>query len=274
MELFDKIQAAEKYISSKVTPQSKIGIVLGTGLGALAEEVEIELTIEFKDIPHFPEPTVLGHQGKMIFGSIAGVQVILLAGRFHYYEGYTMEEVTFPIRVLSAIGVKQLVLSNVAGGLQEDLLPGHLVFLKDHINLQHANPLRGKNDERLGPRFPDMLKTYRKDLNQKALEFCEKMNIPARQGVYVALAGPNLETPAEYNFLHLIGGDVVGMSTVPEVIVAKHMAMDVFAVSIVSNKCYPIESITETTIEEVVAVANKASEQLLRLMKELLPLMN
>ena len=182
-----------------------------------------------------------------------------------------MQEVTFPISVLAALGIEQLILSNVSGGLQVDLYPGNLIFIKDHINLLPENPLRGVNDERLGPRFPDMLFTYNRALNKKALAICERNNIPAREGVYVALQGPNLETPAEYNYLHTIGGDVVGMSTVPEVIVARHMNMKVLAVSIISNRCFPIEEITATSVEEVVAVANKASEQLKILIKELLP---
>jgi len=270
MELFDKVMEARDFIQSKISDQPKIGIVLGTGLGALAEEVIPSGEISFSDIPHFPTPTVVGHQGKMIFGTISEKPVLLLAGRFHYYEGFSMKEVTFPIRVLAALGIDQVVLSNVSGGLQADLNPGNLVFIKDHINLQPENPLRGKNDERLGPRFPDMLFTYNRTLNKKALEICKRNNIPAREGVYVALQGPNLETPAEYNYLHTIGGDVVGMSTVPEVIVARHMDMKVFVVSIVSNKCFPIEEITPTSVEEVVAVANKASDQLRKVMKELL----
>jgi len=271
MELYDQIIEARDFIQSQISDQPKIGIVLGTGLGELAEEVIPTAEISFSDIPHFPIPTVIGHQGKIIFGTIADTPVILLAGRFHYYEGFSMKKVTFPIRVLGALGVKQLILSNVSGGLQADLYPGNLVFVKDHINLQPENPLRGPNDERLGPRFPDMLHTYNRSLNEKALAICKRNNIPAREGVYVALQGPNLETPAEYNYLHTIGGDVVGMSTVPEVIVARHMDMNVFVVSIISNKCYPIDEITPTTVDEVVAVANKASAQLRVLVKELLP---
>ena len=271
MELFDKVLEARDFIQSVISDKPRIGIVLGTGLGPLAEEVITIKEVLFSDIPHFPIPTVVGHQGKIVFGKIADTPVLLLAGRFHYYEGFSMQEVTFPIRVLGALGIDQLILSNVAGGLQADLYPGHIIFVKDHINLQPENPLRGPNDERLGPRFPDMLLTYNRDLNNKALEICERNGIPAREGVYVSLQGPNLETPAEYNYLHTIGGDAVGMSTVPEVIVARHMNMNVFVASIISNRCFPIEDITATTVEEVIAVANKASDQLKVLMKELIP---
>ena len=271
MELYNKIQETIKVIRKQTNLNPKIGIVLGTGLGPLAEAIIPEIEIPFNLLPHFPTPTVIGHEGKMVFGKIEEVEVILLAGRFHYYEGYSMQEVTFPIRVLGQLGVEQLILSNVAGGLQEDLFPGDFIFLKDHINLQPANPLRGTNDERLGPRFPDMMYTYDREANKKALAICEKKGFKAREGVYVSLAGPNLETPAEYNFLHIIGGDVVGMSTVPEVLVARHQGMKIFAISIVSNKCYPIEDLTPTSVEEVVAVANEASERVKVLMRALIP---
>jgi len=217
-----------------------------------------------------PIPTVVGHQGRMIFGYLAKVPIVLLAGRFHYYEGYSMEEVTFSIRLLAKLGIQGLILSNVAGGLQEDLEAGDLVFLRDHINLQPANPLRGANDERLGPRFPDMLETYNRDWDKSALAVAKAAGYRAREGVYVALAGPNLETPAEYKYLNIIGGDVVGMSTVPEVLVAKHMGLKIFAVSIVSNKCFPIEDLTPTTVDEVIAVAQESSEKLKKIVLEIL----
>lgn len=271
MDLYNKIEEAKTFIRSRSSTLSKIGIVLGTGLGPLAGEIEIQCEISYDEIPYFPKPTVQSHEGKLIFGTLSGVQVLLMSGRFHYYEGYSMQEVTFPIRVLSALGIELLILSNVAGGLQAEFQPGDLVFLKDHINLMPDNPLRGPNDDRLGLRFPDMLDTYDRSLNSRAIELCKELDIPASEGVYAALQGPNLETPAEYNYLHTIGADLVGMSTVPEVLVARHMNMKLFVISIVSNTCYPIEELTPTTLEEVISVANLASKRLSKLMIKFIP---
>lgn len=217
-----------------------------------------------------PQSTVVGHESKLIFGSLSGMPIVALAGRFHYYEGYSMEEVTFGIRLLRQLGIERLLLSNVAGGLQADMEPGEIVLIRDHINLQPANPLRGTNDERLGPRFPDMMNAYDDEVNRQALTMAKSMDIKARSGVYIALPGPNLETPAEYNYLHVIGGDVVGMSTVPEVIVARHMNLPVNVFSMVSNVCFPIDALTPTSIEDVVAVAKAATPKLVRLVKALL----
>jgi len=256
--LYEQIQEAVKFIRSKTPFNPRFGIILGTGLSGLADEIKTELIISYKDMPHFPEPTVESHQGKLIFGYLSDQPVVVMAGRFHYYEGYSMKQVTFPVRVLKFLGIERLIISNVAGSTNANIYAGDLVFIKDHINFQPENPLRGINDERLGPRFPDMLHTYDKGMISLAEQIAQKNGIRAHKGVYFCLQGPNLETPAEYTFIHRVGADVVGMSTVPEVIVARHMSLPVFVISVVSNKCYPPESITETTIESVIALAKKA----------------
>lgn len=259
-----------RYLQALTTIKPKYGIILGTGLGNLTEDIDIEVAIPYKDIPNFPVSTVESHKGELIFGTLSGKPIVAMAGRFHYYEGYSMKEVTFPVRVMKFLGVEHLFISNVSGSTNENMNAGDIVFIKDHINLQPENPLRGENDERLGPRFPDMLKTYNRTLNKRGLEIAKAHQIPAHEGIYVALQGPNLETPAEYNFLHMIGGDVVGMSTVPEVLVAKHSGLSVMVLSVVSNKCYPIEDITETTLEQVVALAARAEPRMRLIVKTLL----
>lgn len=273
--MYEKIEKAVAFIQKKLNDFiPDIGIILGTGLGNLGHEIDAVVEIPYTEIPYFAESTVESHAGKLIFGHLDGVAIVAMAGRFHYYEGYTMEEVTFPIRVLKFLNIQRLIISNAAGGVQEHLYPGDLVFVKDHINLHAQNPLRGKNDERLGVRFPDMLATYDTIWNEKALAIAQKNNVRAYEGVYVGTQGPNLETPAEYNFFNIIGGDVVGMSTVPEVLVAKHMNLPVFVVSVVSNRCYPINEITETTVEEVIRVVNNAESKLILILKELLQRMD
>ncbi|MFK8102195.1 MAG: purine-nucleoside phosphorylase [Saprospiraceae bacterium] len=267
--LYEQIQETIHFIRSKTTSTPQEGIILGTGLGNLIEEIQIETEIDYEDIPHFPRSTVKSHQGKLIFGKLGGKAVVAMAGRFHYYEGYSMKQVTFPVRVLKFLGVNRLFISNVSGSTNPDYLAGDIVFVKDHINFQPENPLRGINDVRLGPRFPDMLKTYDRTLIEQAKKIAQEANIRFHEGVYFALQGPNLETPAEYNFIHRVGGDLVGMSTVPEVIVARHSGMAVFVASVVSNQCYPIESITETSIEEVIEVARVAEPKLRLIVKSL-----
>jgi purine-nucleoside phosphorylase len=262
MEQYNQIQEAIAFIRQVADFQPITGVILGTGLGDFTRKIDIVAEIDYRDIPHFPISTVESHKGKLIFGYVAQQPIVCMAGRFHYYEGYTMQQVTFPVRVLKFLGVSQLWITNVAGGTNADYEAGDLVFVNDHINTQPENPLRGANDERLGPRFPDMLHTYDKALIKKALNICKKNNYRAHEGIYLALQGPNLETPAEYRYINRIGADLVGMSTVPEVIVAKHSGLKVFVISIVSNKCFPIESITETTLEEVIAVASVAAEKM------------
>lgn len=268
--LYDQIQDATAFIRSKTNFQPRFGIILGTGLSHLIDDIQIECEIPYAAIPNFPTSTVASHQGKLVFGQLDNIPVVAMAGRFHYYEGYTMKQVTFPVRVLKNLGIKRLFISNAAGSVQANMQQGELVFIKDHINLQPENPLRGENDERLGPRFPDMLTTYDRNLNAKALQIAAKHGIKAHEGVYLGLQGPNLETPAEYKFMHLIGADVVGMSTVPEVLVAKHSGLPVFVVSVISNQAYPPEVIRETTLEEVIAVVEAVTPKVCRVIRELL----
>jgi len=268
--LYDQIQEAVQFIKTQTTFTPDIGIILGTGLSALSEDIEVECEIPYKDIPYFPESTVQSHKSKLVFGTLSGQKVVAMAGRFHYYEGYTMKQVTFPVRVMKFLGIETILISNASGSTNANIEAGDIVFVKDHINLQPENPLRGVNDERLGPRFPDMLNTYDKELIARGLEVAKAQNIKVHQGVYVGLQGPNLETPAEYNYLHTIGGDLVGMSTVPEVIVARHMDLAVMVISVVSNKCFPIEEITETTVEEVIKVVENSGVNMRILVKNLL----
>lgn len=269
--MYDQIQESVAYINHQsINFKPRVGIILGTGLGAFAQEIEVHKRIAYQDIPHFAQTTIESHKGELILGMVEGVPVVAMSGRFHYYEGYSMQEVTFPVRVLKFLGIQQLFISNAAGGLQSHLYPGDLVFIKDHINLHASNPLRGNNDERLGLRFPDMLNCYNTKLNKQALEIASKHDIRAFEGVYVGTQGPNLETPAEYNFFHLIGGDAVGMSTIPEVIVARHMQLPVFVASVISNRCYPIDEIEETTVEEVIKVVEKAASKLSLIIRTLI----
>ena len=270
MQLYDKIQETIQFIRTQTDFHPKFGIVLGTGLGNLVEDIEVVHTIVYGDLPHFPVSTVQSHAGKLIFGYLSGQAVVAMAGRFHYYEGYSMKQVTFPIRVMKFLGIEQLIISNVSGSTNASIEAGDVVLVRDHINLQPENPLRGANDERLGLRFPDMLETYDKAMMAKAKAVANAHNIDLKEGVYVGLQGPNLETPAEYNYLNRIGGDLVGMSTVPEVIVAKHSGLRVMVLSVVSNKCFPIEEITETTVEAVIALAVAAEPKMRTIVKGVL----
>jgi len=267
--IYDKIQEAKDFIIRSGGVQALQAVVLGTGLGNLAKEMQIQTAIDYQDIPHFPTSTVESHQGRLLFGSLDEVPIIVLAGRFHYYEGYSMKELTFPIRVLNYLGVKIIYMSNVSGSVNPNFHPGTIVLVKDHINTHPENPLRGYNDERLGPRFPDMLRTYDADIRESAKAIAFQKQIALEEGVYLSLQGPNLETPAEYNYYHSIGADLIGMSTVPEVIVARHAQMRVCVLSVVSNLCYPVDEITETTIEAVIDIANSAEPKLTAIVKGL-----
>jgi purine-nucleoside phosphorylase len=268
--VYEKIEEAVAFIRSKTDFQPRYGLLLGTGLGNLTDEIESVAEFSYEEIPNFPVSTVQSHKGKLILGNLAGQPVIALAGRFHYYEGYSAQQLTFPVRVLKRLGIRLLIISNAAGSVNPDIYAGDLVFIRDHINMQPENPLRGPNDERLGPRFPDMLHTYDRALNAKALEIARAHGIRAHEGVYLCLQGPNLETPAEYNMFHIMGADMVGMSTVPEVIVARHMDLPVFVVSVTTNKCYPVEEIKPTSVEDVIAVASGAEPKMRLVVKELL----
>ncbi len=268
--LYDQIQEATTYIQQQTNFAPQFGIVLGTGLGNLTEEIEVEKEISYGDIPHFPVSTVKSHKGKLVFGTLAGKKVVAMAGRFHYYEGYSMKQVTFPIRVLKFLGIQSLFISNAAGSTNQHIFAGDIVFIKDHINLHAENPLRGENDARLGPRFPDMLHTYNREWNALALKIASENNIRAHEGVYVGLQGPNLETPAEYQFVNRIGGDLVGMSTVPEVLVAQHMELPVFVISVATNKCFPLEDIRPTTGDDVIKVAEGVEPKMTLIVKELM----
>ncbi len=271
--MFDKVKESIQYIQSVTDFRPKYGIVLGTGLGDLSEQITDTTEIDYRNIPHFPVSTVESHKGKLIFGYLNGHPIVAMAGRFHYYEGYTARELTFPIRVLKFLGIELLFISNVSGGVNPNYKAGDIIFVKDHIFLQPDNPLRGSNDERLGVRFPDMSNTYDKALIKAGLSIARENNIRAHEGVYVCLQGPNLETPAEYVFAHKIGGDVVGMSTIPEVIVAKHSNLPVFVLSIVSNQSYPPEMIKETTIEDVIQMAKEVEPKMTLIVKSMMKIL-
>lgn len=264
-----KIDAAVQYIQSRYSVRPEVGIILGTGLGQLVHEIEIEAEINYQDIPYFPISTVETHSGKMILGKLEGRQIVAMKGRFHYYEGYNMKEVTFPVRVLKRLGIERLFVSNAAGGLNPLHQIGELMIINDHIDLFPENPLRGTNLDGFGSRFPDMSEPYDLEMIEKALRIGEEHHIPVHQGVYVGLQGPNLETRAEYSYLSRIGADAVGMSTVPEVIVARHMELPVFAVSAITDLCSP-GNIKKITIQEVIAAAAKAEPGMIKIIKGLI----
>jgi purine-nucleoside phosphorylase len=266
---WSEVDEAARVVRSRWSGHPTIGIVLGTGLGALAEEIEAEATIPYGDLPHFPRSTVESHKGQLVCGRLAGRQVVAMEGRFHLYEGYTAAQVTFPIRVLKELGCEILVVSNAAGGLNPMHSKGDLVVIDDHINLMGVNPLIGPNDDRLGPRFPDMIAPYDRGLQDLALRIALEANVVAHRGVYVGVTGPNLETRAEYRFLRAIGADVVGMSTVPEVLVAVHAGLRVLGFSIVTDLCLP-DALEPVRIEEILAVARTAEGKLRTIVKRVL----
>lgn len=272
--LYDQIQEAVRYIRQRTGFQPAFGLVLGTGLGRLAEEIEAVEIIDYQDIPHFPVSTVQSHRGQLILGMLAGAPVVAMAGRFHYYEGYSMQQVTFPIRVMKFLGVGRLLLSNAVGSVNPGYEIGDLVFVKDHINLLPENPLRGQNDDRLGVRFPDLLHTYDRAMIGLANSIAASLGIRAHEGVLAVVPGPNLETPAEYTFLHRIGADLAGMSVVPEALVAKHSEMKIFAVSVVTDLGYPPELLRETSAEDVIEAAGKAEPKLRELVMKMLQELN
>lgn len=269
-ELKSRIQETVQFLNDKFPFDPEFGIVLGTGLGGLIEEIQIAFEISYEAIPHFAVSTVEGHSGKLIFGTIGGKKVVAMQGRFHFYEGYSMEEVTYPIRVLKFLGIETLILSNAAGGVNPNQENGDLMILSDHINFQPVNPLTGSNDETLGPRFPDMSDPYDQTLIDQAMKIAEENEIRCQPGVYLSLQGPNLETKAEYAMFNKWGADAVGMSTVPEVLVARHMGLKCFAMSVITNVCYPPRRVQETTHHDVIEVAAVAEPKLTKIIKELI----
>jgi len=267
--LTNQITEAAEFIRSKHYVKPQAGIILGTGLGGLVKEINITTTISYKDIPHFPVSTVESHEGKLILGKLGGKEVIAMQGRFHYYEGYTMQQITFPVRVMKALGIENIFISNASGGLNPAQKVSDLMILNDHINLLPEHPLRGKNEDKLGPRFPDMSKAYDAEFIERAKAIAKKNNIVVHEGVYASVQGPTLETKAEYKYIRIIGADAVGMSTVPECIVARHMDMRVFAISVITD--LGVEGhIQETSIEDVISAATKAEPNLSLLIKELI----
>jgi len=265
-ELRAMIQDAVAHIRTNTPTAPTVGIILGTGLGGLVEEIEIDVVLDYGDIPHFPVSTVESHQGKLIFGTLAGAPVVAMQGRFHFYEGYTLKQVTFPVRVMHALGVRSLLISNAAGGMNPTFRRGDIMVIWDHINLIGDNPLIGPNDDSMGPRFPDMSQAYPDHLIQLAEKVALEESISLRKGVFVAVAGPNLETRAEYRFLRGIGADAVGMSTVPENIVAVHMGMEVLAFSIITDECFP-DALEPVDVPAIIKTANETEPKLRALMK-------
>jgi len=266
--MLSKINEAVAYIQKQYDQKPAVGIVLGSGLGSFTGEITAEKEIAYSAIPHFPVSTVEGHSGKLIFGELGGKKVVAMAGRFHYYEGYSPEEVVFPIRVMKYLGIETLLISNAAGGMNTGFKVGDLMLIKDHISFFQVNPLLGKNIEEFGPRFPDMSEPYRKDLIEKAKAIAAANNIPLKEGVYCGVTGPTFETRAEYKLLHVIGGDAVGMSTVQEVIAAVHMGLPVFAMSVITDIGIREEE-NEITHEEVLQAAKDAEPKLTYIFKEL-----
>lgn len=260
------IDDAVRYIRTLTAATPDIGIILGTGLGGLAKEIRQDTVIDYEDIPHFPVSTVESHHGKLIVGALGGKQVVAMQGRFHYYEGYSLKQVTFPVRVMKSLGVRTLLISNAAGGMNPHFSRGSLMVITDHINLLGDNPLIGPNDDTLGPRFPDMSEPYSNELIDLAMDVALDLKIRLEQGVFVAVPGPNLETRAEYRFLRIIGADAVGMSTVPENIVANHMGMKVLGMSIITDECFP-DSLQPANVDEIIAVAMATEPKLTAVMK-------
>lgn len=270
MDEFDKVSATRCCIEQATAMRPRVGLVLGSGLGAFAEEVAERVSIPYTEIPHWPRSTAVGHAGKLVLGKVEGVPTAVMAGRVHFYEGYTMKEVTFPVRVLGSLGVRSLVLTNAAGGINLSLSQGGLVLISDHLNLQGTNPLIGSNEERFGPRFPDMSEAYDRRYRALARTAAEELGIELREGVYAGLTGPSYETPAEIRYLRTIGADMVGMSTVPEVIVANHLGMRVLGISCVTNMAAGILD-RKISHEEVLETGERVKGALIALLRAIIP---
>lgn len=266
--VIEQVNETVDFLKSRYGETPYVGIILGSGLGNFVEKIQIEAEVPYTDIPNFPVSTVKGHSGKLIFGELSGKKIVAMSGRFHYYEGYTPQEVVFPIRVMKMLGIEYLFLSNAAGGVNPDFKVGDIMIIKDHISFNTPNPLIGKNEDAWGTRFPDMSEPYKKSLVSKGKEICAKNNVPGREGVYFVVTGPTFETRAEYKMIHILGADAVGMSTVQEVIVANHMGISVFAASVITDIGIREEE-NIITHEEVLAAANAAEPKLAELFVEL-----
>ena len=269
LHFYQQIQDSVNFIRKQWTKKAEVGIVLGTGLGSLAKQIEADAVIPYDEIPNFPRSTVMTHAGNLVLGTLEGKNVVAMEGRFHAYEGYDSKLITFPIRVIRELGADLLVVSNAAGGMNPQFGQGDIILIEDHINLMGTNPLVGVNDDRLGPRFPDMYEPYDHKLIDQALEIARKENFAAHKGVYVGVLGPNLETRAEYRFLRGLGADVVGMSTVPEVLVAVHCSMRVLGMSVVTDLCLP-DALKPCDIDEIIATANSAEPKMTKIVRGIL----
>jgi purine-nucleoside phosphorylase len=261
LELYDQIEEAAAAIRSAWPHTPHAGIILGTGLGHLVEQIDVAASLDYESIPHFPRSTAVSHRGRLVMGTLENVPVLAMEGRFHQYEGYPLKKITLPVRVMKHLGAQLLIVSQAVGGMNPYYRPGDVMIIDDHINLMGDNPLVGVNDDRLGPRFPDMSRPYDAELIEKGLEIARQQNFVAHRGVTVAVTGPNLETRAEYRFLRAIGADVVGMSTVPEAIVAVHCGLRTFGLSVVTDICFP-DSLEPANVEHIIAVANAAEPKL------------
>jgi purine-nucleoside phosphorylase len=268
LDLYDKIEDARQVIRNHWDRTPKVAIVLGTGLGGLVGDIDVQASIEYSDIPHFPRSTATSHRGRLVCGTMAGVPVVAMEGRFHYYEGYPLKQITLPIRVFKSMGAELLVLSNACGGLNPYFSTGDIMVIEDQINLIGDNPLIGINDDRLGPRFPDMCEPYDQQWVDRTIAIARRNQIEAHKGVFVAVAGPNLETRAEYRFLRTIGADVVGMSTVPEAIVAVHCGLKAIGLSVITDMCLP-DALKPANVEEIIRVANEAEPKLRQIVRDI-----
>lgn len=268
-ELKNKIEQTLAVIKKHTSDNFPVGIVLGTGLGGLVSEIKIDIEIDYSDLPHFPISTVESHKGRLIFGTIGDKKVVAMQGRFHYYEGYTMQQITYPIRVMKFLGVQTLLVSNACGGMNPQFRKGDVMLMTDHINLLGDNPLIGPNEDELGPRFPDMSEPYSQVLINLAEQIALENKLKIQKGVYIAVPGPNLETKAEYRFLRTTGADVVGMSTIPENIVANQMGMKVLGISIITDECFP-DSLKPVNVQEIIETAMAAEPKMTLIMKEVI----
>lgn len=269
MDYLTQIKEAKEFLQKKIVGVPDVAVILGTGLGSLVDKIENKTTIKYADIPHFPISTVEGHAGEFIIGTIGNKHIIAMSGRFHYYEGYSMKEVTFPVRVMKALGIQKLIVTNAAGGMNPNFRAGDLMIITDHINMMGTNPLIGKNYDELGPRFPDMSEAYNRELTEVALKTADKLGIKVQKGVYLAVSGPMFETPAELRMFRNIGGDAVGMSTIPEVIVANHSGMKVLGVSCITDMAIA-DGLEPLDNDRVIATAEKAKVKFTELIKNII----